>query len=228
MNKKDSRDGLGQVIQIEGEADRGPATVIDYELTVPRTLDLTIEGMYTDVEIHGTDGSVEVETLEGNILIQGGRGSVRAESVSGEIRVEGARGRVDVSSVSRGIRITDSSGELLAETVSGSILMENVSASRVEAGTVSGRVIYEGTIQDDGRYAFGAHSGRIVLRLPEGVNATVSAASLSGSIQADYPGAPTEFERHRRSTFTLGTGAAVIEAETFTGSIVLERRGSGS
>lgn len=216
----------GKVLQIEGEADRGPATVIDYELTVPRSLDLNIEGMYTEVEIHETDGAVEVQTLEGDILVQGGRGSVKAESVNGEVRVENARGRIDVSSVSRGLRIVNSTGEILAETVSGPILMENVSAPRVEAGTVSGRILYDGTIQDQGRYSFGAHSGRIVLRIPEGTNASVSAASLAGSIQANFPGAPAEFERHRRTTFTLGSGAAVIEMETFTGSIVLERRGT--
>lgn len=220
-------DRRGSVIQLEGDARRGPATVIDYQLTVPRSLDLSIEGMYTEVEIRGTDGAVEVETLQGDILIQGGRGTVNAESVNGEIRVEGAQGRLDLEAVSRSIRIVDSSGEILAETVSGNIEMEGVSARVVEAGTVSGRIVYSGSIQDDGRYAFGAHSGRILLELPPGVNATVSAASLSGSVQADYPGAPESFERHRRSTFTLGTGSAVIEAETFTGGILIRRQGGG-
>lgn len=220
-------DRLGNVIEIEAEARRGPATIVDYELTVPRALDLNIEGMFTTVTIEDADGAVEVETLEGDINIRGGRGSVIAESTNGEVTVEGAQGRVEVSSVSRGVRVSDSSGEILAETVSGPVILQGIAATSVEAGTVSGRVEYEGTIEDGGRYVFGTHAGRIVLTLPAGVNATVALASLTGGIGADYPGAPTEFERRERTTFTLGTGSARIEAETFSGGITIRRAGGG-
>lgn len=220
-------DRRGDVIEVEADADRGPTTIVDYEITIPARLDVAVEGMFTDVTIEGVDGEVEVETLEGAIRIVGGRGSVVAESTNGQIYVEGAQGSIEATAVSQGIEIVNSSGEIVAESVGGSVIMRGVTARMVEATTVGGRVEYQGDIQDRGRYFFGSHGGRILLQLPGGVNATVTVVSLTGAIRADYPGAPTQFRRRERERFTLGDGSAQIEAETFSGSIVIQRQGSG-
>lgn len=220
-------DRRGGVLQVEAEAERGPTTIVDYELTVPTRLNLNVEGMFTDVTIEGSDGEIEVETLEGEIRITGGRGTIVAESTNGEITVDGAEGSIEVNAVSRGIEITNSSGEIMAESVGGSIIMRGITASVVEVGTVGGRIHYEGSIQDGGHYFFGSHGGRVTLELPPNVNATVTAVSLTGAVRADYPGAPTQFSRRERESFTLGTGSAQIEAETFSGSIIIGRQGGG-
>ncbi len=221
-------DHNGDVLEIEPDAERGPTTVVDFELTVPASLNLNIEGMFADVTIEGVDGEVEVGTLQGNIRIVGGRGSVVADATNGEISVEGAEGTIEVTSVSQGIEVVNSSGEILAESVGGSIVMRGISASSVDAGTVGGRIHYEGDIQDGGRYYFASHGGRVTLQLPPGVNATVTAVSLTGGIRADYPGAPTEFSPRERDSFTLGSGSARVEVETFSGGIVIERQGGGT
>lgn len=216
----------GDVLSIEADARRGPTTIVDYDLTVPARLGLGVEGMFTDITIEGSDGEIEVETLQGAIRIVGGRGSIVAESTNGEISVEGAQGSIELNGVSRGIEIINSSGQITAESVGGSVIMRGITADMVEVGTVGGRIHYEGEIQDGGRYYFGSHGGRVTLQLPPDVNATVTAVSLTGNVRADYPGAPTRFNRRERESFTLGTGTARIEAETFSGSIVIERQGS--
>ncbi len=219
-------DRHGDVLSLRTEAERGPATIVDLQLTVPAALNLAIAGWHTPVTIEGVAGEVEVETLEGSIDIRGGSGRVIAQATNGEVVIHGARGRVEAAAVAGTVRVVDCSGEIFAETVSGNLVLENIVASTVEAGTVSGNVSFAGAIEDGGRYAFGAHSGRIELYLPPGVNASVTTASLTGSVQSDYPGAPTEFESKKRSSFTLGTGSARIEVETFSGGIVIKRRGS--
>lgn len=213
------------VIEIEPEGSMGPATVVDFQITIPRSMHLMVEGMYTDVDAEGLGGDVEVETLQGNIHIRGGDGDIMVESVNGEVRIEGARGRIEATSVSQPIWITDSSGEIMTESVSGSIRLTGITSDRVDAGTVSGRIIYEGTITDNGRYFFGAHSGQIVLALEEGVNARVTATTLSGSLSGTYPGLPQNVDTRSRDGFTLGNGSAEIEMETFSGSIVIRRKG---
>jgi DUF4097 and DUF4098 domain-containing protein YvlB len=217
-------------IQIEADAVRGGMSgIVDYTITVPRGFDLKIEGMYTDISIDGADGMVEAETMQGDILIRGGRGEIHASSTTGRIRVEGAQGRIDVESVAEEIRISNSSGEIIAESVGGSIIMENINASSVDAGTVGGRVVYMGTIEADGMYFFGSHGGSISLVIPADSDVEVSLASLHGSISADIQGAPGRFERGKRTTFTMGSGRAIIEAETFGGRIMIrEQGGSGN
>jgi DUF4097 and DUF4098 domain-containing protein YvlB len=214
------------VIEIEPDAEMGPATVVDFQITIPREMSVYLEGMYSDLDVDGVRGEVEVETLEGQIVLRNITGDIQAEAVAGEIRIESVEGDVEVSSVAKGVRLDGVSGEIMVESVSGSIEMANIRSDRVEAGTVSGRIIYSGSITEGGRYYFGAHSGQIVLALPDGVNAQVTAMSLTGTFVGRYPGVPESLTSRKRNSFTLGSGGAEIELETFGGGIVIRRQGS--
>ena len=216
------------VISIEAESARGGfgSMFVDFELTVPASLDLSFEGWSTEVTIEGSNGEIDVETFQGDITILGGGGSVTAETVSGEIRIDGAGGVIEANSVAEDIRISNSSGEVYVETVGGSIIMEGMSATVVEAGSVGGRVSFDGIIVDGGEYFFGSHGGTVTITIPEASNASVSVASIQGNISSDFPGTP-DLERGARNRFTIGNGGANIEIETFGGRIVLRRRSGG-
>ena len=212
------------VISLEAESARGGfASIVDFDLTVPASLNLSFEGWSTDVTVEGSNAEVDVETFEGDITIVGGSGSVTAETMSGEIHIDGADGVIEANSVAQDVRISNSSGEVYVETVGGSIILEGLSATIVEAGSVGGRVSFEGTVVDGGDYFFGSHGGTVSITIPEASNASVSLASIHGSISSDFSGAP-DLERGARNTFTIGSGGANIEAETFGGRIVLRRR----
>lgn len=214
------------VIEVEPDAEMGPATVVDFQVTIPRSMSVYLEGMYSDIDVDGVGGDVEVETLEGSVVLRNITGDVRAEAITGEVRLENIDGDVEVESVARGVWVTGVSGEVMVESVSGSIHLEDVRSDRVEAGTVSGRIMFSGDIVDGGRYYFGAHSGQIVLALPDGANALVSAVSLTGKFVGRYPGVPETLNTRKRDSFTLGSGGAEIEIETFSGGIVIRRRGA--
>jgi hypothetical protein len=215
------------VISLEAETGRGGfASIVDYDLTVPASLNLTFEGWSTDVTIEGSSGEIDVETFEGDITIVGGSGSITAETMSGEIRIEGADGVIEANSVAEDIRVSNSSGEVYVETVGGSIILEGLSATVVEAGSVGGRVSFEGTVVDGGEYFFISHGGTVSITIPEASNASVTVASIHGNISSDFPGTP-DLERGARNRFTIGNGGANIEVETFGGRIVLRRSSGG-
>ncbi len=213
------------VISVEAESNLrgGFASIVDFDLTVPASLNLSFEGWSTDITVEGSSGEIDVETFQGDITIVGGRGSVTAETVSGEIRIDGADGVIEANSVAEDIRISNSSGEVYVETVGGSIIMEGMSATVVEAGSVGGRVSFDGTIVDGGEYFFGSHGGTVTITIPEASNASVSVASIQGNISSDFPGTP-DLERGARNRFTIGNGGANIEVETFGGRILLRRQ----
>ncbi|MBW3534026.1 MAG: DUF4097 domain-containing protein [Gemmatimonadetes bacterium] len=220
-------DRRGQTLDVEAEARRGPATIVDYRITVPASLDLDLEGMYTTITVTGADGTVEAETLQGDIQVRGGRGTLKLSSTNGKIDVEGAEGRIEIETVGQPVRVANSAGEVLVESVGGSITMENVRARVVEAGTVGGRIRYSGTLAPDGRYFFGTHGGPIDIEVPEGTGATFTLATIHGGITANVAGAPERFARGQRHSFTTGGGGAQVEAETFGGRITLARPGGG-
>ena len=217
-------DRRGATIDVEAEANRGPATIVDYRISAPAGLDLDLEGMYASITVEGMNGEVEAETMQGDVRVVGGRGTVNVSAVQGSITVENAQGRIEVEGVSGPVRIVGSSGELYVETVGSNIDFENVRAQVVEAGSVGGRIRYLGSLQDGGRYFFGTHGGTVEIGVPTGSNATFSLATLHGSFSSDLPGAPERIQRGQRSTFAVGNGSAQVEVETFGGRIAINGR----
>jgi DUF4097 and DUF4098 domain-containing protein YvlB len=218
-----SRNGT---IEVETEANRGPAGIADFQITVPGTLALELEGMYTDITVEGANGSVEAETLQGDIIIRGGRGTVRASSATGEVLVEGAEGEVEVETAAGDIRFVNVGGDVVAESAGGDIFFESSRASTVDAGSTGGRLQYQGAFLAGGRYFFGSHGGSVVLVVPEGTAATFNLATIHGSITSNLNGTTERLERGQRNSITIGTGGAIVEVETFGGRIAVMRQGT--
>jgi len=230
-------DRHGNTINVEVGTDRGMgiAGSVDFELMVPPQLDLSVEGMALRVDIEGVQGEVDVNTVHGDITLVGGRGAITLESVNGEITVEGAEGDMDITGVAGNVTVRNSSGDIYVEGVSSSVTLQGVNSRDIEAGTVGGSLRFDGAIQDGGVYTFGTHGGQIWLYLPDGLDARVEAVTLAGSIEVDYPGAPSEPTRERgipglnekELTFEMGGGSARIEVESFAGTIHILRAGQG-
>ena len=229
-------DHHGSTIDIDVGVERGLGLSgsVDFRLTLPVGMDISIEGMAIDVDIQGTEGEVNVNTIHGDISLLGGTGAIAIESVNGEIIIEGAQGDIEVVGVAGGITLRDCSGDIVAEAVGGSLTLQGIRSGDVEAGTVGGSLRFEGEIQDGGIYTFGTHGGQIWLYLPTEMNARVEAMTLAGDIEVDYPGAPSEPTRGRglpglrekEVNFEVGRGDARIEVESFGGTIHILQAGS--
>ena len=208
---------------------RGPASnLVDYQITVPRWMAVNLSGTYLDATIEGTTAEVTVETVHGNARVTGGNGAVSLRSVEGVITVDKASGRVQATTVNEGIRITNVSGEITAETTNGDIFIDNATTSNLEAFTVNGEVTFNGTIRDNGAYRLGTHNGDIRVGLGGANNATVFVRTFQGDFSSDFPVQLPEGQNPRsgskRFNFTLGSGSARIELQSFGGDIVLARK----
>ena len=166
--------------------------------------------------------------MHGNAKVTGGNGAVSLRSVEGVITVDKASGRVQATTVNEGIRITNSSGEINAETTNGDIFIDNAQTSNLEAFTVNGEVTFNGTIRDAGVYKLGTHNGDIRVGLGGANNATIFVRTFQGDFTADFPVQLPEGQNARsgskRFNFTLGSGSARMELQSFGGDIVLARK----
>ena len=214
----------GSSVHIEAEGRMGPATAVTFNLTVPSSASISASGVYTDVSIEGVEGDVDAETVQGAIRVIGGK-RLKLESVEGDITVDRARGQVNANTVNRGIRITNVIGDILAETVNGPIVMQNVQASHVDAATVNGRIVYDGTIRDGGDYSITTHNGGIWVVVPENAGATVNVSTFNGQLDSSLPITMSSTSGKRRYNFVFGNGKAVIDLESFGGNIYLRRPG---
>lgn len=213
-------------LTIHGASARGGPAHADFELTVPAWMNLRLSGVNTSMKVTGTEGAVTVETVSGDISVTGGSGFVSLRSVEGTVTLVGAKGKLDVNSVNSDVSVRDVAGDLQAETVNGEIRLEKVQSDNVDANTVNGDVVYDGSIRPSGRYRFVTHNGDVAVTIAEGTSALVSVSTFQGEFESAFP--VTLSERHGKSfDFTLGGGSARVELESFGGTIRLVRPGAG-
>jgi DUF4097 and DUF4098 domain-containing protein YvlB len=218
-------DARGSSVRIEAEGYMGVAKDVRFTLTVPKSSHIEASGVQTDIDVEGVTGDVDAETVQGAIRVVGG-GRLSLESVEGEINVAGARGRVEASTVNRGIRVSDVIGDLDLETVNGPIIVQKVQATNVDAATVNGRIVYDGTLRDGGDYALTTHNGAIWVVVPPGTNASVTVSTFNGELDTTFDIRQLDPNPRRRSfNFVLGNGKAQLDLETFGGDINLRRPG---
>ena len=202
-----------------------------YEVSVPRGSRLILEAVSGDVTASGSQGEIEATSVSGDVDVSGGVGEVSVESVSGSVHAAQINGNLRAESVSGDARVETVIGNLEATSVSGNIRLIDVKSKDVRSETVSGNIIYTGSIDPGGKYSFEAHSGNIRLTIPPGAGAHFSAETFSGDISSpDFPVVvPPRSGRGRkegRIEFTIGDGRASVDAQTFSGTIVINSSGS--
>ncbi len=210
----------GPVVRVSTTGGMAGMATVDYDITVPASMDLQLGGMSVDVDVAGTAGRVTANTVSGVVAVRGGRGGVTAQSVSGGVIVEGAEGAIRAHSTSGDVVLRNISGPVEARSVSGDVVLDNIRSTEVAAYTLSGDLYFEGEIAPNGRYTFSTHSGWIIAGISPDVDATLTLASSSGDFTSAFPW--REFDeprRGRRRTLTAGNGSATLEFESFSGDV---------
>ncbi|MEX2280887.1 MAG: DUF4097 family beta strand repeat-containing protein [Gemmatimonadota bacterium] len=213
------------VVRIEAEGRSGIPRSVDFEINAPAEMSLKLSGTYTDIDVQGMRGEVDCETTQGDVIVSGGSGRVRLESIQGKVVLSNARGRIDVSSVNQGIYVKDVSGDVVAESVNGAIILEGIQSSNVDAASVNGIIVYDGTIRDGGNYLMASHNGAIWIVVPERTNAKFSVSTYNGRMDASFPVTMNRTASQRHFSFVIGSGSAEVDIESFSGGVRLRRPG---
>jgi DUF4097 and DUF4098 domain-containing protein YvlB len=176
-----------------------------------------------DIVASGSQGEIEASSVSGDVDVTAGVREVSAESVSGSVRAAQVNGNLRAESVSGDVRAETVTGNVEASTVSGNIRLIAIQSKDVRTETVSGEVVYSGSIEPGGTYTFESHSGTVRLNIPRGAGAQFSVETFSGDISTDFPVTVPAGPRIRngRMEFTIGDGRAKVNAQTFSGRIVI-------
>ena len=197
-----------------------------YVVSVPRGTRLSLESVSGDITATGSQGEIDASSVSGSVDVTGGVREVNAESVSGAVRVSQVNGNLRAESVSGGVRAENVSGNVEASTVSGGIRLVDIQSRDVRSETVSGDIIYTGSVEGGGKYDFESHSGTLRLNIPRSAGANVSVETFSGDVNTDFTVVRQPGDRRQRGSFefTIGDGRARISAQTFSGRIFINHR----
>lgn len=212
------------VVSLHTTGRRGPGRAT-YDISVPAWMPVNLHGVNAGMTVDGVQAAIRAETVNGDIDVKGGDGLVSLQTVEGSVTLEGAKGRLEVESVNADVTVRGSAGELHAETVNGDIILAGLTSESVDASTVNGDILYDGTVRDGGRYRLVTHNGDVTVAVPEQADARVSVSTFQGDFESEFPVTLKE-RRGRRFDFTLGSGSAALDLESFQGTIRLVRPGS--
>lgn len=221
-----SRSRVGLSVEHEGRGGRyrSSARTI-YKVVVPRGARLILQTVWGPITAKGVGGETDAQSVSGTIEIEDSR-ALSFESVSGGVRARNVEGGAKGESVSGHVILENIHGDVEANSVSGPIRLTGVRAKLVRAGTVSGTIQFSGTVDPAGKYQFESHSGTIRLALPADAGARLSLDTFSGSFQSDFPvtiGGDDGPGSGRSAEGRIGRGNARIEAQTFSGNILIIR-----
>ena len=163
---------------------------------------------------------LEVTSSNGRVCVEGMRASVHAHASNGSICIEDVVGDVKVTAANAKVRCSNTCGRLLARSSNGKLELSDHTGP-VDACTSNGSIRASvGSVEGDG-VMLATSNGRIVLELPDGVNAEMDVRVDNGVIRNDLPLRSSGAESAGRLRGRLGRGGPLIRLRTSNGSVTV-------
>ena len=209
---------------------------VSYIVSAPAGTRISTHSLSGDVSIAGVDGELSVNTMSGDIDITDAARLTSAKTLSGDLTLTNvaAEGRLEASTMSGDIVATGVKARRVdLSAVSGGVSARDVQAEEVKLASMSDDVVFEGPLTSRGRYEFTSHSGDVRITLLGQTGFSFDGSTFSGSVRSDLAlqgsrtaarGVGTRRTDSRSLNGTFGDGSAVIEARSFSGSVVVARK----
>ena len=191
---------------------------LELEIDVPRGWN---RRGHVDLELRVPRGtSTEIVASNGRVAIEGLRGSVRARSSNGSVDLSDVVGDVEIATSNAKVCCCGTRGRLVARSSNGKIELEQHCGS-LDASTSNGLI--RASLQEMGveGVQLSTSNGRIVLELPEEVDAEVDIRVDNGVIRNDRQLCKAARQRSGQLRGRLGNGGAPIRLRTSNGSVSL-------
>lgn len=156
------------------------------EVHLPKDADLSVRSGDGSVEADSLNGNVDITTGDGSITVQGARGIIRFHTGDGHIEARSLDGQVDASSGDGHINLEGRFDSLKIKTGDGSVTARAGAGSRVNSAwsiyTGDGSVDLEIPGDLQANIEASTHDGHISLGLPLTVEGTFSSSRIQGKL----------------------------------------------
>ncbi len=205
---------------------------VDYVVTAPAGTRITAKTISGDIAVTRIAGELTVSTTSGDVTVTHADRLLSAKTISGDIELRDvkAEGLLEAASISGDVTATNVTARRLdVGSMSGTATVRNAQTSATSAKSLSGDVVFDGTLASGGRYEFQSQSGSVRLSLDGRTGFNLEARTFSGSVRSDLPlqtaGVSSSGRRANRAlSGTFGDGSATVSATSFSGSVVITKR----
>ena len=186
---------------------------VDFDVSLPAGVPITV---------NAATATITAENLSGDISLSSDTGQITVHDV--------ARSYLDVRTVTAPVSLSNINGGHVEVTSSaGAVQLANVTGPKVKIGTGSGNITYTGDCSGMGDYVLTTHSGAIDMSLPQTASVDITARSISGDVQNDFPLSQkthTSFIPQTGRSFagTSNSGASSVQLQSFSGRIRVKKQ----
>ena len=177
---------------------------------------------------HGS--RVELTSMSGDITVRGLSGEVRVHTMSGDVKLARV-GKTDVQTISGDLRIDEALGAVRLHTVSGHAVVTSASATpQLEFQSASGDLDWSGLCAKDCHVSAETVSGVVRLAVDPRSSFELSYSSHSGEMRDEVNLTVKHAPKRKHGMAggwleaTYGKGEGVIEADAFSGNLVVKKR----
>jgi DUF4097 and DUF4098 domain-containing protein YvlB len=231
------RPGSGRQVQVSATT-RSDAVEVDGSQAGNRVI---VKTHYIDRNRSAEDRTVDYDVtvpVNSAVTVRTGTGPVTLERINGDISVESEKGTVEVRDMSSGhvnvrnmagaTRLTNISGSHVeVSSVSGDVHLDAVNGPKVKVGTTSGVIRYAGSFGADGEYSLTNGTGDIEVALPQNASVDITARSIRGTVENDFP-----FQKKAHETTVLpnlltgvsNSGSSTVQLQSFSGRIRVKKK----
>ncbi len=198
------------------------------DVHVPRAAALEVHVVSAPVDIDGMDGSrnVQVNTVSGRAHLGVRAGNVKVDSVSGDLDLSGFARVFDAQTVSGDVQAATLGGNATVQTVSGAVLLRGAAMSKVNLGTVSGRIQLDAAVAPGAFWKIDTMSGDVRVNLPASTSARIKADTFSGDLHSDFGKATSpEHGPGEHLDTQVGQGSGSITLNSFSGDVHIQSGG---
>lgn len=173
------------------------------------------------VTVNAATAPITVENVSGDLTLSSDTGQITIRNVTNShVLIKSIAAPIDLTNVTGGfVDITSSSG---------AVQLASVTGNKVTVNTASGNISYQGDFSGGGNYVMITHSGAIDVSLPQTASVDLTARSVAGSVENDFPlqaKAHTSFVPTGRSfAGTSNSGSSSVELQSFSGRIRVKKQ----
>lgn len=183
---------------------------VDFVITVPSGVFVVVSTATAPINLDKVSGDISLSSETGGITVQNaGNSHIRIRAISAPVILSNITGHVEVTSTG------------------GEVQLHGVSGPRVTVGTGSGNISYQGDFFGGGSYSLITHSGSIDVLLPETASVDLTARSVTGSVENDFPleAKPAAASAQGRAfAGTSHSGSSSVELQSFSGKIRVKKQ----
>lgn len=201
--------------------------IVDFELTVPKRVNLKLRTDEGDIDVQGTEGKLTIDVDEGNVDVEDVlSNNVQIGVDEGDISLYNVIGQDDgfvkIDSDEGAIFIEDTEmGDVDVRTDEGEIDLRSVQTPRFWLTTDEGDIRADLRPMKDGSYRMESDEGDLEIFMPKNVNLQVRLQTYEGRIDSDFDLSIRGHDDGESMEGVIGRNEGMLRAYTDEGDIVI-------